>query len=129
MPLGGTRKFKVDNSPRSEPDVMVGFEDFFEVVRGLVGPVGFKWRQEEEVERAWCLARRTPGGIELGHSAFPGTGTRNRARLEKHLLSFDPGRFELQAGGIGKLVLCWLGDRGLSGGLAGRPCRWPCGGL
>lgn len=91
--------------------------------------VVFKWRQEGEVERAWCPARRNQAGIKVSHSAFPEIGTRNRARLEKHLLSFDPGRYELQVGGIAKLVSCWLGDHGLSGGLAGRPCRWPCGGL
>lgn len=91
--------------------------------------IGFKRRQEEEVERAWRPARRNQAGKETSRSVFPGIGTRNRARLEKHLLSFDPGRYELQVGGIAKLVLCWLGDHGLSGGLVGRPCRWPCGGL
>lgn len=54
MPLGGTGRIKVDNPPRSEPDVIRHMSRAF--LRRLVGVFRFKWRQEEEVERAWCPA-------------------------------------------------------------------------
>lgn len=54
MPLGGTEKIKVDHPPRSEPDVVVRHvsRSFLRLREYL----GSKWRQEEEVERAWCPA-------------------------------------------------------------------------